>query len=208
MAKKQPVVVYEDQVSIEATRSKAYGIGSVAGKVIGEFNKVGLKEFEPADFVFLLNDAEGYIKALCLEKIGETETIGGFKTKKTALLDQLELPDISALQSAVNALKIYLGWPTPTFHLLSDFEIDGDKVTPIEDLLEARLNGFRIIATEEHEVEADKAYKEFIRAFKALNDLMAKRSIGTRLQHRQVTSYLTLEGEDVAFNAHFYRELV
>lgn len=200
------LLLTEDLNAINTRLHHYQVVASQLKQVIVEYNKFDLDPFEPEILNQLLADPIAFVREQCLSRI-EVPAIGGFKMKREALLDSLDLPDMNPLQKAVETIKKYNLTPGAYFDLPGDFIITDGEVSTKEEVRKAIAEGFRLYAEKPNELEAADAYIAFINAWRKLDKMLRSRH-AQRLQNQHVNQYLNVLGEEVDFREDFYRQLI
>lgn len=207
--KKFPVLIYEDQPAIEKAKLHLEILRQAYTRVIQELNILNIGPFQVEDINPLLADAKEVVRQRCIALIGEAPTVAGFKVKQSVLIDQLELPDSTALVAATGFLKSQLLFQGNTIDLLTVFEVKDGAVFTSQAYLKL-LDRYKIYAHDETELAAAEHYFTFINAYNSLDAFMKSTHHADGLRHFTRSNYFKINpdtGSD-EFNPTFYQRLI
>jgi hypothetical protein len=171
--KQEPVLAYENSFEIERLQNLVQENLGHMETIVHEYHKLELGTLTNFELLPLVTNTSTFIREKMLTTIVELPSYGGLKMRPEAVLDTLELPDLTVLHKACRAFKKV---STTIQYDIGFFRMKGKSVELNHELLKARLDAFRIYAVTPREVAMFNAYKGLIDAYSAL-DMAAKQFV-------------------------------
>lgn len=169
-------------------------------------------DLEPSKALLLdlLNDHREVVKRSVLAKIGQPQTIGGFKMNTDKLLETLDLPDTSKLESAVNSANSFLQRFNLRGAIDTLFVFDGAEVSANEETVSANLESFKVYAVTDHEKAVANDYLAFVGAWKKIHHRLTLGGFAGGLVHYPSNNLLRQDPTSGEFNVNmeFYNLLI
>jgi hypothetical protein len=175
-----------------------------------EYKKLNFGPLDTPELKSLFHHTDIFVKDQAANMIGELPSFNGFKMKREAFLETIELPDTSSIKAKIGALKDYWQRNHSNAVLLDSFEMYEGDVRIIEEKFVAALDGHRIFATTEKEKETFTAMDNILKAYKALDAIVKKNIQGcSGLNNWEKEKYLKMSMEgNLEINSELYQTIV
>lgn len=207
--KQKKTFLVEDSAAIEKINQNAQSVASLVKLIIDQYNALDIDEFKIEELHALVENPDGFIKQKCFALVEETPKIGGLSMRREAILDQLELPDYSALKRTIDSLKKYLKTQERNLSMLGMFDFQDGKVVIKNDQLRVHIEAHRKYTANEKEENFAALYSNYINAYNNLSAFLKDKGFapdglkGFKPEH--VVNYDSATGDAVFSPGFFYR---
>jgi hypothetical protein len=171
--KQEPILAYENSYEIERLTGMVLENLGHMETIVHEYHKLELGTLTNFELLPLVTNTTAFVREKMLVTITELPSYGGLKMRPEAVLDTLELPDLTVLHKACRSFKKV---STTIQYDIGFFRMKGKSVELNQELFKARLDAFRIYAITPKEQAMFTAYKGLIDAYSAL-DIAAKQFV-------------------------------
>lgn len=204
MTTKLPLKIHEDKAAIDHLDSNLTTLRGHLEQVFTEYKRLDLGELDPQDLHYVLSDPHSYVESKCLDKLTDLPSYGGFKMNRAAVLEQLQLPSVATLQTAINSVMMYRRLSRTGLQV---FSFDKGKVSIIDSEAEKLRDMHRVYATTQSQAEAAAIYQQFRESYIKLDDFYKQKVGSNGLRNLRHTDLFEHEGGDsskLIFNRRFF----